>query len=246
MIASNRVEMTPAVLRNWITFEKIYPRLSPGDKLNLKTAFNHDTVVLKNIADHDSDNLKLYCPACVLDVHSKKVPWCTSAEKRTGIRLGEIEYNREHLILKTKVLKWANISTDEQVEGDFYAIKLERNNDELIQNIRIKNTRSSIGNIAPGDGYWLFDGIFGDIQFQVFTSLGELMQHFDRCHVEGAKESKPDRVYKTYSRNYPRMGEMELRLWPLWDLPLTKDEEHKFVAWNEIRWHQFYLRIVSF
>ena len=239
IIASNKVEMNPAVLRNWITFEKIYPRLSPVDKLNFKTAFKHDKVVLKNMEIHDHYNLKLLCPACVLDVHSKNVPWCTAAEKRTGVRLGEVEFNREHLILRPKIVKWADVSTETKVEDEMYAVKIERAEDEFLQEIKIQNTRSTIGNIAPGDGLWFYDHIFGDSQFEVFTNCGELMEHFERCHTEGARDSKPDRVYRAFSRE--RLGEMQLRLWPLWDIPLTKDEEHKFVPWEEIRYHQFYL-----
>ena len=242
-IASNRIEMAPAILRNWISFEKIYENLSPGDKFNFFTAFKNDPVIVKNMQDHDRANLKLFCPACVLDVHSKKVPWCTPEQKRNGARLGEIEFNREHLVLKPKIVKWATFSTDEKIEGDYYAVRLERAADELIKDIKIQNTRSRIKNIAPGDGKWFFDHIFGDVNFETFT-VGELMDHFERCHVEGASDSKPDRVFKAYSRQ--RMGEMQLKLYPLWDFPLTKDEEHKFVPWEEIRFHQFYLRNVSY
>lgn len=238
-LASNLVEVRSAVFREPLTFERIYSRLTPGDKFMFMNAFKHDRVVLNNMIEHDVRNVLLYCPACCLDLHSKRVPWSTDLDKRNGIRIGEALFDREHLVLTPKVVKWSAISNHEQVEGDYYALSLERSKDPLTENVKIPNTRSKIGNIAPGDGKFLYDNLFGNQQFETFKTVDELYAHFRRCHLEGAVEPKPDRVYKVFQRN---AGEMELRLFPLWDHPLQKDSEHQFDPWMEIRYHQYYVR----
>ena len=239
LVASNVVELTSAVFRDYATFEHVYSRFTPGDKTNFLKAFKHDQAIVGNIVHHDFIKTSLICPACCLDIHSKNIPWSNDTERRNGIRLGEQNFRREHLVLKTKLARWSDFASQEQIEGDYYCVKIERSRDELTEDIKIKNTRSKINNIAPGDGKWFYDRIFKNVNFETFRSVGELQAHFRRCHEEGAIEPKPDRLYKTYQRNH---GEMELRLFPLWDIPLKKDSENEFDPWMEIRFHKFYVK----
>ena len=238
-VASNVVQVRNAVFRDHLTFDPIYEKLTPGEKNRFLNAFKDDRIVIQNMVNHDESNARLICPACCLDIHTKNLPWSSSSEKRNGIRLGEVNFRSEHLVLKTKLVKWSDLATHDRVEGDYYCVKMERSKDELTSNVRIRNTRSKINNIAPGDGKWLYDQIFKDVDFEWFRTVGELKAHFKRCHEDGAIQPKPDRLFKTYQRN---QGEMELRLFPLWDLPLSKDSEHNFDPWTEIRFHQYYVR----
>ena len=232
------------LLREGLIFDKIYQNLNPCDKRKLKIAFKDDPIITANIERKDTKR-DFVCPSCIIDTETDSIPWSeetTALNRRPITRVIDVKYPTEHLVIRTRLQYWRGISPNRNYDGDNSVIRLNKATDyrfELFADTPIVNTDSTIGRIKNGAGKIMFHQIFGSKQYPKFKSKEELEEHFKKCHQPQAVDPKPERFWRAYNRG---QQEMELRSWPMWDVPLNLDAQYNFPVWGELRDNLFYVK----